>query len=131
MAVAGDWEARLRKAIEAYNRGDYEAVVDLGSDDVELQRASRAPESREVVRGREQVLEFFRPQVFDDQRLELGEVEVGPDAILAQTTFTARGRGSGIPVEIESWNVYRVRGDALSRIEIYNDAVEARAAAGL
>lgn len=128
---AGNWEQRLRDAIEAYNRGDYEAVIDLASDDVELQRAGNAPESREVLRGRAQLLEFFRPQAFDDQQLKIGKIVVGTDAIVARMIFTARGRGSGIPVEIESWAVYRVEGETLTRIEIYNDEQAAREAAGV
>jgi ketosteroid isomerase-like protein len=131
MAGPLDWETRLRAAIDAYNRGDYEAVMDLASEDIELQRAGNAPESREVVRGREAVLEFFRPEVFEDQRIELGELEVGSDAIVAAQSFTARGRGSGLPIDIDSWVVYRIGGDVLTRIEVYNDEAEARAAARL
>lgn len=131
MAVTPNWEERLRGAIEAYNRGEYEAVMDLTSDDVELQRAATSPESREVLRGRDRVLEFFRPDVFEQQEVRADDIEVGEDSLIVHTLFKARGRGSGLPVEIESWVVYRVEGETLTRIEIYNDPAEARAAAGL
>jgi ketosteroid isomerase-like protein len=131
MTVSPDWERRLRDAIAAFNRGEYDAVLGLASDDIELQRASASPDSREVVRGREQVVEYLRPNIFSDQRIEILNLEIGDDTALVRTRFSARGSGSGIPVDVESWTVYRVEGEALTRIEIYNDEAEARAAAGL
>jgi ketosteroid isomerase-like protein len=126
-----DWERRLRDGFEAYNRGDWEAVLTYASDDVELQRAHTSPDSREVLRGREQVLAFFRPDVFEDQRIDVLDLEVAPDAAYVRMRFTARGAGSGLPAEIESYNVYRIANGLLTRVEIYADEQEARAAAGL
>ncbi|MGH2952519.1 MAG: nuclear transport factor 2 family protein [Solirubrobacterales bacterium] len=126
-----DWERRLREGIEAYNRGDWEAVLTDASDDIELQRADISPEARDIVRGRERVLEYFRPEVFEDQRIDLREIEIGDGAVYMSMRFSARGAGSGIPVEIDSYAVYRIADDLLTRLEIYADEPEARAAAGL
>jgi ketosteroid isomerase-like protein len=129
--MAVDWERTLRDGIAAYNRGEYEQVLANASEDVELRRADNSPDSREVLRGREQVLAWFHPDVFEDQRIELLEFELGDDALFTRVRFTARGSGSGLPVEIESYTVYRISGDQFTRLEIYVDADEARAAAGL
>jgi ketosteroid isomerase-like protein len=126
-----DWEQRIREGIEAYNRGDWEAVLADASEDIELKRADISPEARDVVRGRERVLDYFRPDVFQDQRIEIREIEIGEDAVYVRMNFSARGAGSGIPMELESHTVYRIVDDLLVRLEIYADAPDARAAAGL
>ena len=128
---ATDWEARLRESIEAFNRGDYESMMSLATADVELQRADVSPEARDVVRGRDAVLEFFRPDVFTDQRLELLGLAGSPPALIGHLRFTARGAGSGLPVEIEAWSVYRLEGDRFSRLEIYATEEDAQRAAGV
>ena len=123
------WEQRFRDGVEAFNRGDYEGLLDLATHDAELQRAPDSPNSREVIRGREALVEFFRPDAFEDQRSELVELEFGNEAVLARILFRARGAGSGIPVEIESFVVFRIAGDRFTRMEIYPEHDEARAAA--
>ena len=125
------WEQRIREGIEAYNRGDWDAVLIDASDDVELKRADISPDARDVVRGRERVLEYFRPDVFTDQHIDPLQIVVGDDAVYVRMRFSARGAGSGIPVEIESHAVYRIADDRLIRLEIYGEEPEARAAAGL
>jgi ketosteroid isomerase-like protein len=131
MALPVDWQDRIRDGIEAYNRGDYSRVVALATDDVELQRAGTSPESRDVVRGRDALLEFFRPDAFTDQRNELLGIEAGDRVVVATLRFRARGTSSGLPVEIDSWIVFRIEGESFTRLEIYADEDEARAAAGL
>ena len=126
-----DWDSRLREAVAAFNAGDYDGISQYVTADVELQRADNAPEARGVVSGRDAVLRFFHPDVFDEQRLEALEIEGEPPTLVGHLRFRARGAGSGLPVEIESWTVYRVEGELVRRMEIYQSREEAMAAAGL
>jgi hypothetical protein len=131
--AAIDWEARIREAIDAFNRGDYEAAMTYASDDVELRRIDTSPESRDVLRGREQVVEFFRPDVFVDQRVELVELIPGEaGATITRVRFSARGAGSGLEIPpLESFVVWRVAGEEIARIELYAVLDDARHAARL
>jgi ketosteroid isomerase-like protein len=129
--AATDWEQRLRDAIAAFNAGDFEAVLDAAADDVEYQRGARAPDAREIIRGKETLTEFFRPDVLEDQRFEILDLEVGSDSAIARMIFSARGAASGLEVDNESWVVYRMADDLVSRIEVYETEDEAREAAGL
>jgi ketosteroid isomerase-like protein len=126
-----DWKRELQEGAEAYNRGDWEGVLTRAAEDIVLQRAPSAPEGRALVEGREAVLEFFRPNVLNEQRLELLEFTQGDDVFLARMKFSARGAGSDLPVALNAFLVYRIEGDLLTRIEIHNDEAPARAAAGL
>jgi ketosteroid isomerase-like protein len=126
-----DWDGRLREAVAAFNAGDYDEISRYVTPDVELQRVGNAPEAIGVVSGRDAVLQFFHPDAFDEQRLEALEIEGGPPALVGHQRFHARGAGSGLPVEIESWIVYRVEGDLVRRIEVYQSREEALAAAEL
>jgi ketosteroid isomerase-like protein len=126
-----DWEARIREAMEAYNRGDYEAALTHASDDVELRRIEISPDSRDPIRGREQVLKFFRPDLFVDQRSELIElIEAGENAIVTRIRFSARGAGSGLEVPpLESFILWRIEGGVITRIEFHTVLADALRAA--
>jgi ketosteroid isomerase-like protein len=128
-----DWERRLRDGIEAYNRGDYAAVLAFAADDVVLKRPADAPEGKQTVDGREAVLQFFRPDVFREQYLDLHEVHEGDGALVARITFSATGAGSGMAISLDSFLVYTLAPsrEEITRIAIYNEEHEARAAAGL
>ena len=52
-----------------------------------------------------------------------------PPALIGHMRFTARGAGSGLPAEIESWSVYRIAGRRFNRLEIYATEEDARRAA--
>jgi ketosteroid isomerase-like protein len=106
-------------------------VLDAASDDVEYQRGANAPGAREVIRGKETLTQYFRPDVLEDQRFEILDLDVGTQSAVARMVFSARGAASGITVDNESWVVYRITDDLVSRIEVYEAQAEARDAAGL
>ena len=135
--VIGDGGDRLGvagpTAVDAYNRGDFEGALAYASERVELKRIETSPDGRDVVRGRDAVIEFFRPDVFVDQRSELVElIRAGEDAIVTQIRFTARGSGSGVQVPaLDSFIVWRIEGDEITRIEFYNESEAAWRSVGV
>jgi ketosteroid isomerase-like protein len=125
-----DWEARIREALDAYNRGDYAEALKHASDDIELRRINTSPDLRDPILGREEVIEFFRPDVFEDQRTELLElIRPTAGAIVTKVRFSARGAGSGLDVPpLESFVVWHIPGDAITKIEFFgvlDDAIRA------
>lgn len=126
-----DWEQLLRDGLDAYNRGEWDAVLPYAALDIELQRAPTSPEAGTLVRGREQVVEFFRPDALSEQQLDMLEFHEGAGAFLAKMRFSAKGAGSGLPVELIAFIVYRVEGERVTRIEIYNEEADGRRAAGV
>ena len=56
-----------REGIEAFNRGDWEAIVGALTEDVEWKRVEGLPDGGGVLRGRDAVRRFLEPDVFAAQ----------------------------------------------------------------
>src|SRR5262245_3151633 len=85
----------IADGLDAFNRGDYDAVVAQMSENVEFKRVDGLPD-QDVLRGRAAVRAFYEPNVFDRTSAELVRMIEGEDVALAQIVFHARGAGSGI-----------------------------------
>ena len=120
-------EARFREGYAAFNSGDYEAAATWMREDVELH--SIGPQG--VIRGRDAVLEFMRPDALVDLWIELLDIEVRDSVLLVHHIARARGRESGIPLEQEGWQVWWADEDGLGyRSRVFTDGGEALRAAG-
>ncbi len=124
--------ARIRAGIEAFNRGDHEAVLELLSDDVEWKRVDGLPESDELIRGRDALREHLKPDVFASGRLEVVEMVEGDGVILVRGVFHATGAGSGIELDTETYAVYCITPEGLAwRVENWRDRADAERSSGL
>jgi ketosteroid isomerase-like protein len=122
--------ATARKAIDAFNRGDVEAMRALGGDVFEYDWSrSRGPNSG-VYRGMEGFMEFVRDQwtTFDEVKLEAHEFIPRGDHVVVPSTVHARGR-EGIPVSANSTHLYTFEAGRLVRITLYQEREEALRAA--
>jgi ketosteroid isomerase-like protein len=122
---------RVRAGVDAFNRGDVEAMVSMCTADVEIKRIDGSPDAGHAVRGREATAEWLKPVVFADQHLEVLEIVEGVDVAAARAIFTATGRGSGVEINLEAYIVYRMDGDLVRRIENWRRREDAERAAGL
>jgi ketosteroid isomerase-like protein len=116
-------EMRVRDGYEAFNRGDYDGVVAMMRDDVELH--SVGPQG--VIRGRDAVLAFMHPDALEDQRIEVLDTDVRGAAVIAHYIVRAVGAGSGVPVSQEGWQVWWTDADGLgyrSRLFTEREAAE-------
>ena len=122
----------VRRAIEAFNRRDVDALEALNHPDIEIDwSASVGPEPR-IYRGQEEVALFYndylgifdRVQLVPDRFIESGDSVVVPNA--AQL----RGR-DGIKTVARSTLVYELRGGLIARVCLYQETAEALEAAGL
>jgi ketosteroid isomerase-like protein len=94
--------AALRRLHDAFNRGDFDAVVQLLHPDVEVVR----PAGMSSVKGVAAVREWLEPDAFEEQRLEPLDFRVKGDKVLVRGHVTGRGAGSGIEVEAVNYIVW-------------------------
>ena len=122
----------VRRAIEAFNRRDVDALEALNHPDIEIDwSASVGPEPR-IYRGQEEAALFYsdylgtfeRVQLVPDRFIQSGDSVVVPNA--AQL----RGR-DGIQTVARSTLVYELRGGLIARVCLYQEMAEALEAVGL
>jgi ketosteroid isomerase-like protein len=83
--------------------------------------------------GPDGVIEFFRDwaEPFEDLDIEWALHELGDERVLVLVDMRGRGRASAVPVEMHFGQIWTFRDDRFVRMEMYNDAEEARRVAGL
>jgi ketosteroid isomerase-like protein len=114
----------LRGGYDAFNRGDYDAVAQLMHPEVVFVRPGAEPE----LRGIDAFRAWMEPDAFESQTSEVKEFEIGDRKVLVHQRTSARGAGSGIEMEIDSWAVWTFGDDRrITRIEAYLDHEEAEA----
>lgn len=123
---------RIRDGIEAFNRGDHEAVLEFVTDDIEWKRVDGLPEGDDEIHGREALLEHLKPDVFAAGRFQPAELVEGDDVVLVRGVFQATGAGSGIEIDTEAFTVYKVTPEGLAwRIENWRTREDAERSSGL
>jgi ketosteroid isomerase-like protein len=112
-------------------QGDRTAVYELLDEDVVWESSLSLPAG--VYRGPEGVRRFFRDwiEAFEDYRAESTEfIDAGEDVIVA-VRHRARGRSSGVEVEMPSFQVWTLRDGKIVRYRGFSAREEALEAVGL
>jgi ketosteroid isomerase-like protein len=128
--MAEDMESaieKLRAAFDAFNRGDLESAGEWVDQDVEI---GRTPFIDPPARGKEALLEFMRPNMFERQELELIATEARGNVILADLILHAVGKGSGVEVSQANFQLFTIRDGIFVKWEVFFDRKEAEAAVG-
>jgi ketosteroid isomerase-like protein len=94
--------AALRRVHEAFNRRDFEAVVQQAHPDVELVRTG----GQSSVKGVAALREWMEPDAFEEQRYEPLDFRVKGDKVFERVHVTGRGAGSGIEVDFVTYTVW-------------------------
>jgi ketosteroid isomerase-like protein len=121
----------LRRAFEAYNRGDDDAAVADISPDAEYV-AEALPGLRGTMSGPEgykRILISLR-DAFDDSHVDAELTDAG-DQVLASLTVRGRGKQSGLETTGEFWQVWTFRDGKAVHGRGFMDREEALEAAGL
>jgi ketosteroid isomerase-like protein len=92
----------LRRAHEAFNRGDFDAAADFAHPEVEF----IPPGGQAPLRGVEALRAWMEPDAFEQQRIEPLDFTVQGNKVLVRQHAKARGTGSGIELDIENWTVW-------------------------
>ena len=124
--------ALLQRGFEAFNRRDLETVLSMWHPDGELHELADVPDVR-VYHGHDGVREWLADltNTFADLRFEPQEFSSHGEVVIVDAVATARGRGSGVPLEYRVFFVFRMRGGKAARVEGYLDRARALEAAGL
>ena len=120
--------ARVRAAIDAYNRGDLEYVLEALDPEVEVYAAPGLVNSG-TYRGIEGFKRWMSQWVeaWKSFRIDVLKIEpTGDHHVLAEVTQRAQGAGSGVEVEMRVAYVFELRGDRTTRFHIFRDWADAR-----
>jgi ketosteroid isomerase-like protein len=126
--MSPDNAAVVRRMLDAYFRGDFETALSSFAEDVEWR------DQFGTYRGHEGVAQSTArwSAAWDDLEMEIDELlETNHEHVVVILKQTARGRGSGVPVEGETGWIYTVRGGEIVNVRLVGDAREVRKAAGL
>ena len=132
-AVSQENVETLRRAYEAFSRGDLDAMVADAHPDVEYISTGAVPGQGEVARGRAGYKRFvsWLFDVFDDARLEPTEFIDAGDRVLAGFTLTGRGKQGGVETSWNVWQVWTLRDGKFVHGQAFTARKEALEAAGL
>ena len=134
VAISDDSVEVVRKAWEAWERGDMQAVFDFYDPAVEWDMSESDVPDMGVFRGHDGVRRFFREWMapFHHYYAHAEDFALGSDGVLVRMRQGGRGKESGADVEMPPlWQLYRLRAGRAVRVEIYRDERRAREAAGL
>src|SRR5436190_7571356 len=121
-----------RRAYEAFNAGDISGWLPMHSADAELHDPPNVPdpgvhrghvEMRTWAQGLIETTEYLR---FEPQRF----IEAG-ERVLVPVRASAKGRGSGVPVEMSFVDVFEFSDGKIRRLGSYVNEAEALEAVGL
>ena len=121
MAAPGDLEA-IRLGIDAYNRGDIEALIDRSCEDVEMVPMRSLMEGGEY-RGHDGVRRFVGDMEEDwaQRSVEVDEIREVGEGFLVLGNFRAIGRASETEVRYPvAWHAI-MRDGKLARLTAYSD----------
>ena len=125
-------EQTLRDVLDAFGRRDIDAMLEYVDPEIEVLEPPEIPD-RGVFKGHDgyrEALEHWAGQ-FDDFRVEVVELIDAGDRFVWAGRQTARGKDSGVEVELLVYNVSFMRDDKTYRWEMYLTRDQALAAAGL
>ena len=122
------------RTLDAFDRRDVDAFVALLSPDVVWEENPVLPGLRDVYYGPPEVREWMAAvlEVFENLQVEVVEItDLGDDRVFAETVLTARGKGSGVPVELRFWMVLWLAESKITRRQVSWTRDQALEAAGL
>jgi ketosteroid isomerase-like protein len=124
----------VRKAWEAWEHGDMQAVFDFYDPAIEWDMSESEVPDMGVFRGHEGVRKFFLEWMapFHDYYAHAEDITLGSEGVLVRMRQGGRGKESGVDVEMPPlWQLYRLRAGRAVRVEIYRDEHRALKAAGV
>ena len=124
----------LRRGLEAFNRADVKAALEVLDAEVEWYPAvQRMLGERTVYRGHEGVRDMFRnmDEVYLEFRIEDAEFRDLGDRVIATCRIRARGRQSEAESDTPFGYLFDFRNGKVVRVRAFLDPKEALEAAGL
>jgi len=124
----------VRRYVEAFNRADVEACLELSHPQTEADVSRAAGPYAGIYRGAEAIrglletyFEAWEPMRWEPQ--SFAEPEEG--CVVMPFHASGRGKGSGIEVHTQAAAIWTLRGGKISRMQLFSTEREALEAAGL
>jgi ketosteroid isomerase-like protein len=124
----------LRRALEAFNRGDAEAWIATWHPEGELYELVGIPDAPDVYRGHEGVRRWLanaRSIVGHDFQMKPADLTTVGDVVMAEVEGRGVGEGSGVPVEWKTYIAIWMREGKIVRSRAFFRRAEALDAARL
>ena len=121
---------KLRRAYEAFSRGDFDTAIEIAHPEIEFVRVG----GQSSVRGADAFREWMEPDAIEGQRVVLLDFRTNGNKVLVHQRMHSRGAGSGIEMDVEAWAVWTLNEDGLAtRLEGFqsHERDQALEAAGL
>jgi ketosteroid isomerase-like protein len=124
--------ALIHRWMDAWNNGDYDAVLSYMDPEIEVEIAMGSPVDG-LYHGHtgliQSMTEFWSE--FASYQSVLRECIPAGDDLLLAVTHRGKGQGSGVEVELSHWQVATIRDGQLVRWRNFKTREQALAAAGL
>lgn len=126
----------VRRAVEAFNDGGFEAVDGkFWSDDIVWDASHAKIPGLGTYRGRDEVRKFFDEDWFaafdfDEWEISAEELIDRGDRVVVMARQHGRGTASGVDVELEFGQVATIRDGMIVQVDTYLDRDKALQAAG-
>ena len=122
----------VREALDSYREDGIEALLEYTVPDIEWQTGGTFVDEG-TCRGHDAVRRYLAAMedAFEGLRVDPRELIDARDAVVGHTRDTGRGRGSGVPVEVDHYYAIWFRGDKIRRIQNFRDRTSAFEAVGL
>jgi ketosteroid isomerase-like protein len=124
----------VKRLMASFNAGDMDAVARLCDPAAEWRDLSHTPDTPEVLMGVDAILAASGPwvQVFDEFGAEVYEYIDARHWVVCDTSWSGKGRGSTVGVDIRQAEAYEVREAEVARAVLaYPDAAFALQAIAL
>jgi uncharacterized protein len=123
----------VRRAFEAYSRGDIDGAVADFAPDCRYTAAGLIPDRTGVFHGPEGYKEFidWLRSEFDDIQAEVDDLIDAGDSIVVGSTVRGRGRQSGAEAKFTFWQVWTIQDRKFVAGQGFATRGEALEAAGL
>jgi ketosteroid isomerase-like protein len=122
----------VRASMAAYTAGDFDAMKEMASPDLELHEWPEGPDSR-VYHGRDAISEAREEwsKAWESLDVELTEIVEADDRVFVAMSNTGKGRGSSIEIEMRTFAVFTIRDGKITKLQYFANREGAVAAAGL
>jgi uncharacterized protein len=124
----------VRRANQALKRGDREAALADYHPDAVWHDLAHAPDSAERVQGLPALRAIWDQweQAFDELSADIDELIDAGRYVVAMTRWRARGKGSGVVIDVYQADVFQVDGGKVTSVTLgYPDKRTALKAVGL
>lgn len=121
--MGGDYEERVRRAIEAFNTGDWEPLREICSARLRIVPLRAALEDT-TYEGPTAIDQFWKAthQSWSEMRLEIDKIESRGDRVLARGVFRGTARVSGAPVKTAATFGFTFRDGLVEEIDTRAEA---------